>query len=160
MTAEVPVLSVVVALISGRRDHLAACLKALFSQQSPPSMEVLVPYDEAAAGVTTLASEFSQARFIPAEGLDTWTARTGASREHHDALRTLGIRHARGRVVALTEDHAVAAPDWWPCSMSTRQRARPVARSSAGPTASSTGPCITVTSGGTRTHYPRGLRPT
>ena len=47
-----------------------------------------------------------------ADGLDSASARAGASREHHDTLRTIGLRAARGRYVALTEDHAVAARGW------------------------------------------------
>ena len=51
-------------------------------------------------------------RFLEARGLDTRAARAGASREHHDTLRTIGLRAATGRVVALTEDHAVVSPTW------------------------------------------------
>ncbi len=51
-------------------------------------------------------------RFVRAEGLDTAVARAGASREHHDTLRTIGLRAATGDVIALTEDHAHAARTW------------------------------------------------
>ncbi len=114
MTAfkEAPVLSVVVGLISGQADHLKSCLEALHSQKKPPPMEILVPYDEPVAEVTKLQSVFPEVRFVLAAHLDTWRARSGASREHHDTLRTIGIKSARGRIIALTEDHAKVSETW------------------------------------------------
>jgi hypothetical protein len=106
-----PSLSVVVGLISGRPDDLRRCLGALARQTVAPA-EVLVPYDDACAAVTALQAEFPHVRFIRAEGLDTTAARAGASREHHDTLRTIGLRAARSDFIALTEDHAHAAPNW------------------------------------------------
>lgn len=110
--SEAPELSVVVALISGRPEDLERCLAALAEQEAPPSMEVLVPYDRAVSEVLGLAERFPGVRFFEAAGLETAAARQGASREHHDTLRTLGLRAARGRVVALTEDHAIASKTW------------------------------------------------
>ena len=107
-----PRLSVVVALIAGRRDDLERCLAALQAQREPPATEVLVPWDEPCAEVTTLAERFPDVRFLRAEGLDTAAARAGAGREHHDTLRTLGLRAARAPIVALTEDHAVVSETW------------------------------------------------
>lgn len=112
MTAEgAPELSVVVALISGRRDRLARCLDALARQADPPRVEVIVPWDPPCADAAALAERHPGVRFLPVD-LDTRAARAGGSREHHDTLRTAGLRAARGRVVALTEDHAVASPTW------------------------------------------------
>lgn len=104
-------LSVVVGLISGRVDDLRRCLTALSHQTVRPD-EILVPYDDPCAGVTSLAAEFPGVRFIHAVGLDTASARGGASREHHDTLRTIGIRHASHDFIALTEDHAHADSTW------------------------------------------------
>jgi glycosyl transferase family 2 len=107
-----PAVTVVVALISGKTADLERCLTALDTQEDAPPLEILVPYDEACREVATLASRFPRARFIPLEGFDTRQARAGASREHHDVLRTLGLRRAAGDVVILTEDHAFADPRW------------------------------------------------
>ncbi len=112
-----PELSVVVGLISGRRADLERCLDALGCQVDPPAFEVVVPFDAPCADVATLAQRPGAergppVRFLEAVGLDTRAARAGGSREHHDALRTIGLKAARGRVVALTEDHAVASPTW------------------------------------------------
>ncbi len=107
-----PTLSVVVALISGRTNDLASCLQSLHEQHDPPSHEIVVPYDDPCRDVTRLAERFPRVRFVHAEGLDSAMARAGASREHHDTLRTIGLRAARGRYVALTEDHATLDPTW------------------------------------------------
>ena len=110
-----PRISVVVALISGGTAELRRCLRALTSQTGidPDGMhEILVPYDQPCAQVVSLGSEFPSVRFLPAPNLDSAAARAGASREHHDRLRAIGLGAASGDIVALTEDHAYAAPDW------------------------------------------------
>lgn len=105
-----PGLSVVVALISGKKGDLDRCLAALDPQGA--AQEIIVPWDEPCADVTQLASKYPRVRFLFADDLDTAAARAGDSREHHDTLRTIGLRAARGRAVALTEDHAVASDTW------------------------------------------------
>jgi hypothetical protein len=105
-------VSVVVGLISGEKDDLRRCLRALHTQTLSIPLEILVPYDDPCAEVAELAREFPAVRFLRAEGLDTAAARAGASREHHDTLRTIGLRAATGDVIALTEDHAHTANTW------------------------------------------------
>lgn len=112
MSASGPEVSIVVALISGRTEDLERCLTALARQEEVAPPEILVPFDEPSRDVLRLASSFPDVRFIPLEGVDTREARAGASREHHDLLRTLGLRGARGHYVILTEDHAHADPRW------------------------------------------------
>lgn len=109
---DTPVLSVVVGLISGKTEDLERCLAALHRQTLALEMEVLVPYDDPCADVTRLGADYPGVRFLRAEGLDTAAARAGASREHHDTLRTIGIRAARADLIALTEDHAHTAETW------------------------------------------------
>jgi hypothetical protein len=107
-----PELSVVIGLISGRIEDLSACLRALDRQEDAPRFEILVPYDDPCAAVTRLQQNYPAVRFLHAHGLDSAQARAGASREHHDTLRTIGLRVACGRYVVLTEDHAVQDPRW------------------------------------------------
>jgi GT2 family glycosyltransferase len=107
-----PKLSVVVGLISGKKGDLQRCLRALHTQTSKLALEIIVPFDDPCAEVATLGAEFPDVRFLRAEGLDTAQARAGASREHHDTLRTVGLRAARGELIALTEDHAHTAGTW------------------------------------------------
>ena len=104
-------LSVVVGLTSGSTTVLRRCLQALVAQHLEPH-EILVPYDTACAHVTSLQAEFPSVRFIEADGADTAAARAGASREHHDLLRTVGIRAVTGDSVALIEDYHAASPGW------------------------------------------------
>jgi len=59
-----------------------------------------------------LEQDYPAVRFLHAVGLDSAAARAGASREHHDTLRTIGLQAARGRYVALTEDHAIQGSRW------------------------------------------------
>jgi hypothetical protein len=105
-------ISVVVGLISGKKRDLRRCLRALHSQSARLPLEVIVPYDDPCAEVVTLASEFPGVKFLHADTLDTWRARGGASREHHDTLRALGIGAASGDIIALVEDHAYMANTW------------------------------------------------
>jgi GT2 family glycosyltransferase len=105
-------MSVVVALIAGTRTALARCLQDLAGQTGVNRIEVLVPYDETVADVIALAADFPSVQFLRAEGLETAAARAGASREHHDTLRTIGLRAARAPIIALTEDHARLPADW------------------------------------------------
>jgi hypothetical protein len=105
-------VSVVVGLISGRTSDLQRCLRALQAQTFKGPLQIIVPYDDPCVAVTSLQNEFPQVRFVHAAGLDTAAARAGASREHHDTLRTIGLRDAEGEVIILTEDHAHAAVTW------------------------------------------------
>lgn len=105
-------LSVVVGLISGRTADLERCLVSLHDQTLALPLEIVVPYDDPCADVLSLAPRFPAVKFLRAEGLDTRAARAGASREHHDTLRTIGLRAATGDVVALIEDHAFTARNW------------------------------------------------
>lgn len=58
-----------------------------------------------------LRKEFPAVRFLEIGDLKRYTGRLG-SREHHNELRARGIAAARGEIIALTEDHAIADPNW------------------------------------------------
>jgi hypothetical protein len=108
-----PKLSVVVTLVSGKPDDLANCLRSLRDQEDAPSLEILVPYDDPCSDVARLSNSYPNVRFLHAEdGLDFAAARASGSHEPFDALRTIGLNAARGRYVALTEDHATLARRW------------------------------------------------
>jgi hypothetical protein len=112
----VPTLSVIVALVSdttGAPDcaHLEPCLAALARQAGAPPMEIIVPVLPATAGIAELRRKYPEARIFEAPDLRLYTGQPG-SREHHDELRARGMARARGRIVALIEDHGIAAEDW------------------------------------------------
>ncbi len=112
MMAPAPELSVVVTLVSGRTEDLASCLESLRDQEDPPSLEIVVPYDDPCRDVTRLAAAYPEVRFIPADGFDFEAARAGGSHEPFDVLRTVGLKAARGQYAALTEDHATLSRKW------------------------------------------------
>lgn len=110
-----PELSVVVTVVSDTTSeadtrHLAGCLEALEKQVDPPAMEVLVTCDARLKGIAELERRFAPARFIRVEHFAA--PRQGPSREHHDELRGIGIRHAQARLVALLEDHGRPDRHW------------------------------------------------
>jgi hypothetical protein len=104
--------SVVITLTDGDPGLLRDCLQSLRAQTEAAPFEVLVPFDAPVASVAALAAEFPEVRFLPLPGADTARARAGASREHHDRLRSLGVHAAKGAVVAFIEDQSVAEPGW------------------------------------------------
>jgi hypothetical protein len=110
-----PVLSVVVTVVSDTTEqadtrHLEGCLLALGRQEIRPNLEVLVTCDGRLPGIDQFERRYPQVRFIRVDRLRA--ARYGPSREHHDELRGIGMRAARGEVIALVEDHGQPDPHW------------------------------------------------
>src|SRR5208337_1582035 len=123
-----PALTVVVTVVSDTSEesdtlHLEGCLEALRQQIDPPSMEVLVTCDARLPGIKELEQKFPEVGFIAVEKLRT--VRSGPSREHHDELRGIGIRRARGPLVALIEDVGRPDPRW--SAALVREHAQPYA---------------------------------
>lgn len=96
-----PDLSVVVVVLTGRKDRISRCLSALTQQLDAPATEIIVPCAESIADLPTLRSEFPEVTFLGVNGKRTYAE-----------LRTIGVRASQGRVVAITEDHCTVAPDW------------------------------------------------
>ena len=105
-----PALSVIVTIVSGS-ESLRGCLESLVTQIQAVNAEILVPYDSWSMDCAKLDSEFPDVRFhrIP-ETSSAWVPEI----EHqlYDRRRAAGLAFAQGRIVALTEDHAIPAPDW------------------------------------------------
>jgi hypothetical protein len=116
MEGAAPILSVVAAVVSDttglpNADHLEPCLAALVVQRNAPAMEILVPHLPSTAGISALRERYPEARFIEVRDLRMYADASG-SREHHDELRARGMAEARGSIIALIEDHGIAAEDW------------------------------------------------
>lgn len=106
-----PELSVVIAVVSDAK-HLEGSLKALFNQTSPASMEIIVPYVSGESGMEPLKANFPNVVFLPVEKVQLTLSEDATSREHHDELRAMGLRRAKGKILALLEDHGRVDKDW------------------------------------------------
>jgi GT2 family glycosyltransferase len=97
---ERPALSVVVA--SNRAPELLrACLASLAEQSRRAGAEVIVARADNHGDLAALKIEWPGVRFVVAP-----------VQADIPELRGIGLSVARGELVALTEDHCVAAPDW------------------------------------------------
>ncbi len=114
---DAPLLSVVVVIVSdttgvrSKAKFLEGCLDSLTHQNSPPPMEIVVPYRPPVDGLEEVEKRFPGVRFVRVEGLPDGGGAAG-SREHHDALRARGMLLARGEIVGLLEDHVRADANW------------------------------------------------
>ena len=93
-----PAVSVVVAAWSGE-GPVSRCLDSLEPQRG--GAEVIVALNSDAEVVRRLEERYPAVRFVQGS--------PGASVFE---LRTLGVTHARGRLIALTEDHTAVGPRW------------------------------------------------
>lgn len=77
-------------------------------------MEVLVPYDSWSIEIGDLASEFPEVSFQFINDVDLPGFNVSRPTDHrlYDRRRAVGLQLSRGRIVALTEDHALPADDW------------------------------------------------
>jgi hypothetical protein len=97
-------LSIVITVVSGA-EHLAGCLDALAGQQQcdPALLEIIVPYDAEDPDIQNLEAACPHVRFHPVRL--TVSGPRGLCHEHFDELRAAGLRIARGRLIAMLEDH-------------------------------------------------------
>lgn len=105
-------LTIVLTVVSGK-DAVRANLKALTPQINFGNAEVIVPYDGPSLDIGDLKSEFPQVEFVFIE--DSGANSNLSSTEEHrlyDKRRAVGLRRSRGRIVAMSEDHALPADDW------------------------------------------------
>lgn len=105
-----PELSVVVVTLGGR-DYIPRCLSALKAQTNAPDMEIIIPCDERIHDRESLQNEYPPAKFVSIPGRKTYAE-----------LRAIGFRQAKGRIIALTEDHCLPEPDWCANIMSEHEQ--------------------------------------
>lgn len=94
-----PPLSIVVATTKPWPE-IRACLDSLFEQAQKVGAEILVA-DGHGRGLPEMGKESYKGVM--------WLKDMGASVFN---LRKLGMSHARGEIIAITEDHCRVAPDW------------------------------------------------
>jgi len=95
-----PTVSVVIASIVGP-PFIDDCLASVFAQKNAPPFEVIVVDCRGLENVARLAQRFPEVRFIQLQ-----------QRETVPQLRRIGVEQARGGIVAIIEEHCLAADNW------------------------------------------------
>lgn len=95
-----PAVSVVIASIVGP-PFIDDCLASVFAQKNAPFFEVIVVDCRGQETVARLSNRFSQARFIQVP-----------TRETVPQLRRMGVEQSCGEIIAIIEEHCVAADNW------------------------------------------------
>lgn len=98
--ADQPLVSIIIPCVNGLPAVLE-CVESFVNQDEQARSEVLVLNCCGEETRQALAGRFPRVQVIPVEG-----------RPSIPALRTIGIAHARGRILAMTEDHCIARPRW------------------------------------------------
>jgi hypothetical protein len=94
-----PALSVVIVMLAGPAG-LRRCLDALSQQEVAARPEIIVPHPET-LDATHLKQSYPAVCFVGVPG-----------RPSHAQMRAAGLHHARGRIVAFTEDHCTPDAKW------------------------------------------------
>lgn len=112
-TSTSPELSIIITVIEGSRA-LSRCLEALAQQTRPPSMEVIVPYDETISEIASLAQRFPSVVLVNLGQLVDEKSPHNAFTQHmlFDVRRAGGLRVAKGNLVAMIEDRVRPRTDW------------------------------------------------
>jgi hypothetical protein len=106
-------LTVVVTIVEGR-EAVRRVLRALTTQETPPALEILVPFDQSVREVATLEAEFPSVRFLALGDVSTELPLSSAGGEHElfDRRRAAGLKIARGDLIAIIEDRGAPVADW------------------------------------------------
>lgn len=106
-------LTVLLTVVSGQAA-LRRCLEVLYPQIDFTDAEIIVPFDKWSSDVGSLISEFPKVTFHFIEDLGLADSSGISAHQHrlYDRRRAIGLRLSRGKIVAMTEDHAKPAADW------------------------------------------------
>ncbi len=106
-------LTVIVTIVEGR-EAVRRVLRALTTQESPPALEILVPFDHSVREVATLEAEFPTVQFLALGTVSTELPLSSAGGEHElfDRRRAAGLHAARGALIAIIEDRGAPVADW------------------------------------------------
>lgn len=117
-----PELSVVIAVIEGGRNATETCLEALEAGSSGIRLECIVPFDARLDGVAEIEAKFPWTSFVDSRDHVDIEEFGSNSREHHDILRSIGLRLTTGPIVALLEDHGTPASGWCQALLTAHRR--------------------------------------
>ncbi len=73
-------------------------------------MEIIVPFNEQDQEIRSLESRFPGVLFHATRLSVDSPARL--CHEHYDELRSVGLTLARGKIIAMLEDHEIPTPSW------------------------------------------------
>lgn len=106
-------LSVVVTVVDAG-ETLGRCLASLAAQVDPPSLEVIVPWDDSVPGIPELAARFPGFHFLGMGHVPTARPAHGPAGQHElfDRRRAAGLKIATGEIVAIVEDRGVPTRGW------------------------------------------------
>lgn len=104
-------LSIVITVVSGP-DSLSRCLGAIVPQVGHLNAEIIVPWDNWCRDVERRAVDFPAVHFLYVEHKGLCDATPMLQHRLYDHRRAKGLAACKGRIVAMTEDHAVPAADW------------------------------------------------
>jgi hypothetical protein len=112
-TSRSPTLSVIVTIVDGG-DVLRRFLRALTSQDDPPRLEILVPWDASVPEIAAMAPEFPDCEFIAIGNTRTIRPITTAAGQHelYDRRRAAGLARATGEIIGILEDRAPPRAGW------------------------------------------------
>lgn len=91
----------VIVVVQANKAHLDRCLEALTHSETTGKFEVVIPIDESLSRMARFEARYPAWRFVRIPGIRS-----------AGQLRSAGIRAARGRLVAITEDCCIPASDW------------------------------------------------
>ena len=121
-----PELSIIVTICDGG-ESLRNCLLALRRQENPPTIEVIVPFDQQSLEASDMAAEFPEFCFLDVGILGKNEPKNATElHEFWDARRAAGIRAANGRLIGMLHDRCIPADDW-AASMISLHSEHPVA---------------------------------
>ena len=106
-------LTILITVVSGK-NALSRCLTNLYPQINFNETEIIVPFDKWSKDVGKLASKFPEVIFHFIEDLGFASSENISAHQHrlYDRRRAVGLNLSRGRIIAMTEDHAVPAENW------------------------------------------------
>jgi hypothetical protein len=106
-------ISILITAVGGK-ETMRRCLEALRPQIQHVEAEIIVPYDAWAMEIGELKPEFPEVQFPRITDLGIASDPTIPAHQHRlcDRRRAVGLGMARGRLIAMTEDQIVPAPDW------------------------------------------------
>ncbi len=106
-------LTILITVVSGK-EILSRCLRALCPQVNFTETEIIVPYDIWSKEVGELVSKYPKVKFHFIEDLGLAVSNKISAHQHrlYDLRRAVGLNLSNGKIIAMTEDHAVPAEDW------------------------------------------------